>query len=153
MENGPGARASCGAADHIKGLPSGYNKDLQEDKQAVFDSEDTDPRQPGVVKSVVRGLTLNRPRTDLRLVLLLATDVADSLVAGDCRSGAPTRSSGPSSGSWLRRAGSSGRSVWRNGAREATCSVPTLSTESRPVSPWRPSGRHSRPPRPPFATP
>ena len=25
----------------IKGLPSGYNKDLQEDKQAVFDAEDT----------------------------------------------------------------------------------------------------------------
>src|SRR4029077_15702976 len=25
----------------LKGLPSGYNKDLQEDKQAVFDAEDT----------------------------------------------------------------------------------------------------------------
>src|SRR6202007_894829 len=25
----------------MKGLPSGYNKDLQEDKQAVFDAEDT----------------------------------------------------------------------------------------------------------------
>ena len=25
----------------MKGLPSGYNKDLQEDKEAVFDAEDT----------------------------------------------------------------------------------------------------------------
>ena len=30
----------------LKGLPSGYNKDLQEDKQAVFDAEPR-PRQPG----------------------------------------------------------------------------------------------------------
>ena len=25
----------------MKGLPTGYNKDLQEDKEAVFDAEDT----------------------------------------------------------------------------------------------------------------
>ena len=25
----------------MKGLPTGYNKDLQEDKEPVFDSEDT----------------------------------------------------------------------------------------------------------------
>ena len=28
----------------MKGLPSGYNKDLQEDKEAVFDAEDTRDR-------------------------------------------------------------------------------------------------------------
>ena len=31
----------------MKGLPSGYNKDLQEDKQAVFDAEDTLDRLSG----------------------------------------------------------------------------------------------------------
>ena len=25
----------------MKGLPAGYNKDLQEDKEALFDAEDT----------------------------------------------------------------------------------------------------------------
>ena len=32
----------------MKGLPSGYNKDLQEDKEAVFDAEDTLRRVAGV---------------------------------------------------------------------------------------------------------
>ena len=31
----------------MKGLPSGYNKDLQEDKQAIFDAEDTLAGLPG----------------------------------------------------------------------------------------------------------
>ena len=44
----------------IKGLPTGYNKDLQEDKEAVFDAEDTLAGCLAVVRSVVAGLTLNR---------------------------------------------------------------------------------------------
>jgi argininosuccinate lyase len=65
----------------MKGLPSGYNKDLQEDKQAVFDSEDTASGSLAVVASVVDGLTLNRARTEAAASgLLLATDVADYLV-------------------------------------------------------------------------
>ncbi|MEP7309245.1 MAG: argininosuccinate lyase [Acidobacteriota bacterium] len=65
----------------LKGLPSGYNKDLQEDKQAVFDGEDTLAGCLGVVRSVVEGLTLDRDRTTAAASgLLLATDVADYLV-------------------------------------------------------------------------
>ena len=69
----------------MKGLPSGYNKDLQEDKQAVFDAEDTLAGCLAVVASVVGGLTLNRERAGAAASgLLLATDVADYLVgAGD----------------------------------------------------------------------
>ena len=37
----------------MKGLPSGYNKDLQEDKQAVFDAEDTLAGCLAVVPSIV----------------------------------------------------------------------------------------------------
>ena len=44
----------------MKGLPSGYNKDLQEDKHAVFDAEDTLAGCLAVVRAVVDGLTLNR---------------------------------------------------------------------------------------------
>jgi len=65
----------------IKGLPTGYNKDLQEDKEGVFDAEDTLAGSLGVVRAVVSGLTLNRERmVSAASGLLLATDVADYLV-------------------------------------------------------------------------
>jgi argininosuccinate lyase len=65
----------------IKGLPTGYNKDLQEDKEAVFGAEETLGGCLAVVRSVVGGLTLNRARAaSAASGLLLATDVADYLV-------------------------------------------------------------------------
>ena len=65
----------------IKGLPTGYNKDLQEDKEAVFGAEDTVSGCLAVVRSVVNGLTLDRARAAAAASgLLLATDVADYLV-------------------------------------------------------------------------
>jgi argininosuccinate lyase len=65
----------------LKGLPSGYNKDLQEDKQGVFDAEDTLAGCLAVVRSVIDGLALDRPRAEAAASgLLLATDVADYLV-------------------------------------------------------------------------
>src|SRR5712671_4913623 len=65
----------------IKGLPTGYNKDLQEDKEAVFGAEDTLAGCLAVIRSVAGGLTLNRDRAAAAASgLLLATDVADYLV-------------------------------------------------------------------------
>ena len=65
----------------IKGLPTGYNKDLQEDKEAVFGAEDTLSGCLFVVRSVVNGLSLNRERmASAASGLLVATDVADYLV-------------------------------------------------------------------------
>src|SRR4051812_5332815 len=65
----------------IKGLPTGYNKDLQEDKEAVFDAEDTLAGCLAVVKAVGGGLTLNRSRAaSAASGMMLATDVADYLV-------------------------------------------------------------------------
>jgi argininosuccinate lyase len=65
----------------LKGLPSGYNKDLQEDKHAVFDAEDTVAGCLAVVEPVVRGISLDRERAERAASgLLLATDVADYLV-------------------------------------------------------------------------
>jgi argininosuccinate lyase len=84
----------------IKGLPSGYNKDLQEDKQAVFDAEDTLAGCLTVVESVVNGLTLNRQRTEAAASgLLLATDVADYLVGR----GVPFRSAHEIVGAIVRK--------------------------------------------------
>ena len=57
----------------IKGLPTGYNKDLQEDKEAVFDAEDTLNGSLAVVRSVVGGLTVlagcGRPAPSIRLAV------------------------------------------------------------------------------------
>jgi argininosuccinate lyase len=65
----------------IKGLPTGYNKDLQEDKEAVFGAEDTLAGCLAVVKSVGGGLTLDRSRAaSAASGMMLATDVADYLV-------------------------------------------------------------------------
>ncbi len=84
----------------IKGLPSGYNKALQEDKQAVFDAEDTLTGCLTVVESVVNGLTLNRQRTEAAASgLLLATDVADYLVGR----GVPFRSAHEIVGAIVRK--------------------------------------------------
>jgi len=66
----------------MKGLPIGYSKDLQEDKEALFEAEDTLRASLAAAASVVSGLSINR-ETAARAAsgLLLATDVADYLVA------------------------------------------------------------------------
>jgi argininosuccinate lyase len=65
----------------MKGLPSGYNKDLQEDKEAVFDAEDNLAGALETLVGVIDGLTLYDARAALAASgLLLATDVADYLV-------------------------------------------------------------------------
>ena len=66
----------------MKSLPIGYSKDLQEDKEALFEAEDTLRASLGAVAAVVDGLTLRRDRTlSAASGMLLATDVADYLVA------------------------------------------------------------------------
>jgi argininosuccinate lyase len=66
----------------MKGLPIGYSKDLQEDKEAVFDSEDTLLGSFHAARAVLEGLTLKPAVTEQAASgLLLATDVADYLVA------------------------------------------------------------------------
>ena len=91
----------------MKGLPSGYNKDLQEDKEAVFDADATLAASLAAVGVVIEGLTLNRPRADRAASgLLLATDVADYLVGR----GLPFRRAHELVGAMTRRLLSEGRS-------------------------------------------
>ncbi|HSK08848.1 MAG TPA: argininosuccinate lyase [Vicinamibacterales bacterium] len=72
----------------MKGLPSGYNKDLQEDKEAVFEAEDTVAASLAAAETVVRTLRLDERRTAAAAGgLLLATDIADYLA----RRGEPFR--------------------------------------------------------------
>jgi argininosuccinate lyase len=66
----------------MKGLPGGYNRDLQEDKEAVFEAEATVASSLDACSAVVAGLTLNAARAEAAASgVLLATDVADYLVA------------------------------------------------------------------------
>lgn len=65
----------------MKGLPLGYNKDLQEDKAIAFEAEDTVIGCARTTATVVRTLTLRAEVTRAAASgLLLATEVADYLV-------------------------------------------------------------------------
>jgi argininosuccinate lyase len=84
----------------MKGLAAGYNKDLQEDKEALFDAEDTWIACLRATASVVSGLTPNAAATTRAASgLLLATDVADYLVA----KGLPFRDAHEVVGALVRR--------------------------------------------------
>ncbi len=72
----------------LKGLPSTYNKDLQEDKEAIFDAVDNINRVLPVFTAIVRTLNLNVDKMRAALTEdMLATDLADFLV----RKGMPFR--------------------------------------------------------------
>eukprot|EP01062_Namystynia_karyoxenos_P074338 TRINITY_DN71229_c0_g1_i1.p1 TRINITY_DN71229_c0_g1~~TRINITY_DN71229_c0_g1_i1.p1 ORF type:complete len:501 (+),score=150.59 TRINITY_DN71229_c0_g1_i1:59-1504(+) len=73
---------------NMKGLPSTYNKDLQEDKEPMFDAADTVRLCLTVLTGVIETLTVKPDRMKAALSYdLLATDVADYLV----RKGLPFR--------------------------------------------------------------
>jgi len=90
----------------MKGLPSGYNKDLQEDKEAVFDAEATLSASLAATEAVVSRLSINAERAGRAASgLLLATDVADYLVAR----GMPFRRAHEVVGAMVRRLLAEGR--------------------------------------------
>jgi argininosuccinate lyase len=66
----------------MKGLPSGYNKDLQEDKEAVFEADDTLDACLRAATTVVDTLAMRLDRTARAAGgFMLATDAADFLVS------------------------------------------------------------------------
>jgi argininosuccinate lyase len=66
----------------LQGLPMTYNRDLQEDKEPLFDSIDTLHITLEVVAEMISGMEVNATRTAAATAdpLLLATDLADYLV-------------------------------------------------------------------------
>jgi argininosuccinate lyase len=84
----------------MKGLPIGYSKDLQEDKEALFEAEDTIRGSVEAVAAVVAGLELRAGVSERAASgMLLATDVADYLVA----KGVPFRDAHEIVGALVRR--------------------------------------------------
>ena len=66
----------------LKGLPMTYNRDMQEDKEPVFDSVDTVKAALAVFAGMLRGTKANAAACAAAVAdpMLLATDVADYLV-------------------------------------------------------------------------
>jgi argininosuccinate lyase len=92
----------------LKGLPSAYNKDLQEDKEAVFDTLDTLALELPVATAVIRTLQVNDQRmADALDDAMLATDLADYMV----RKGIPFRQSHHLAGLAVKRAEAVGVSL------------------------------------------
>jgi argininosuccinate lyase len=97
----------AGGLTTMKGLPIGYSKDLQEDKEALFEGEDTLRGSLAAVASVVRGLSIKADVSGRAAAgLLLATDVADYLVS----KGLPFRDAHEVVGALVRKLLSEGRS-------------------------------------------
>ena len=66
----------------LKGLPMTYNRDMQEDKESVFDSVDTIKTALAVFAAMLGGIDANAPACAAAVAdpMLLATDLADYLV-------------------------------------------------------------------------
>ncbi len=66
----------------MKGLPLTYNRDMQEDKEPLFDSADTLLASLDVMADMLRHITVNRPAMAGAASdpMLLATDLVDFLV-------------------------------------------------------------------------
>ncbi len=94
----------------LKGLPLAYNRDLQEDKEPVFDATDTLEVLLPAVSGMIATLTFNTERMASLAPqgFALATDVAEWLV----RQGVPFREAHELSGAAVRLAEGRGVELW-----------------------------------------
>lgn len=69
----------------MKSLPLSYNRDMQEDKEPVFDSYNTYMSSVKIINSVISSLTVNQARfiDELKGDFMLSTDLADWLVTNN----------------------------------------------------------------------
>ena len=94
----------------VKGLPLTYNRDLQEDKEPLFDAFDTVIASLQIVRGVIETATFNTQK--MKSVagggFATATDVADYLV----RRGIPFREAHEITGAAVRQCESTGSELW-----------------------------------------
>jgi argininosuccinate lyase len=122
----------------MKGLPTGYNKDLQEDKEAVFDAETTLAVSLRAAHAVVSRLSFNAERSGRAASgLLLATDVADYLTVR----GMPFRRAHEVVGAMVRRLLAEGRDFsdlspeeWRQASELFGPDAPAAATPAASVA-------------------
>jgi len=93
----------------VKGLPLAYNRDLQEDKEPVFDAVETVGSCLAILAPTLRTLTVRRDRMAAAAAdpLLLATDLAEHLV----QQGVPFREAHHIVGQIVGRSNAAGTSL------------------------------------------
>jgi len=100
----------------LKGLPAGYQKDLQEDKEAVFDAADAAMGSVAVMAGVVSGLSLRRDA--MRAGAAQEEMMAAGLAVALAREGMPFRKAHGIVGSLVAEAREAGRSLRETAASE-----------------------------------
>ncbi|HEX9892109.1 MAG TPA: argininosuccinate lyase [Actinomycetota bacterium] len=93
----------------LKGLPLAYDRDLQEDKEAVFDAHDALAPALEAMASMIRGLTFHPERMAAAASdpALLTTDIAERLV----RDGVPFREAHAAVAGVVKRLEDEGRTL------------------------------------------
>lgn len=108
----------------LKGLPAGYQKDLQEDKEAVFDAADTTMGSVAIMTGVIEGLSLRRDA--MRAAAGQEEMMAAGLAVALAREGMPFRKAHGVVGSLVAEAQKSGRSLRETAATELAELSPTV---------------------------
>jgi argininosuccinate lyase len=108
----------------LHGLPLAYNKDLQEDKEHLFDAVDTLERSLAAARGMVASISFDRERLAAAASdeLLAATDIADLLV----RRGMPFRRAHGVVAGLVRAALESGRRLSELSRQELAAASPLL---------------------------
>ncbi|MBC7595171.1 MAG: argininosuccinate lyase [Kineosporiaceae bacterium] len=115
----------------LKALPLAYNRDLQEDKEPVFDSIDTLEVLLPAFTGMIATLTFNTERMESLAPqgFSLATDIAEWLV----REGVPFRVAHELSGACVQACEDSGKELWDLTDDEFTAISPHLTPGVRKV--------------------
>ncbi len=120
----------------LKGLPTGYNRDLQEDKGALFDTVDTLLLTLPAVAGAVETASFRPERMEgVMDAQLLATDLADYLV----RRGVPFRESHEVIGRLVRRAEEAGVSLSALTIEQFQAEHEAFEVDARAVFDWKAS--------------
>jgi len=106
----------------LKGLPLAYNRDLQEDKEPLFDTVDTVKASMRLMTGLLSHLQLRPERMAAALYggFLTATDLADYLAA----KGVPFRTAHEQVGQTVRQAEAQGKELWELSLEEIRTFAP-----------------------------
>lgn len=109
----------------LKGLPTGYSKDLQEDKRTLFSAEDAVAETLAVLAGTIATLSFDEQRAAAAITPeMLAADVAEMLAA----EGVPFRTAHEAVGRLVRQAEAEGRSVSEFTGEKAAAVAPALAS-------------------------
>jgi argininosuccinate lyase len=113
----------------LKGLPLAYGKDLQEDKEPVFDAADSLALCLGAMAAMISGMTIDRDRlaAAAEVGYITATDLADWLVR---RLGLPFREAHRIASQAVRRAEQRGIGLAELDLEELRAIEPRITAEA-----------------------